>query len=221
MAGNEQDPLEHVFLNASPNPDRIGCPTQEVLQSIARRELPLNHEAFSHVGNCSECFRDIKAYQSRFQKRARRRVRVLLGAAAAACALLVIGAWLSGIFPGHRTAATAIVAASRTIDLYDWDALRGSGTVGEGRELALPRSMVRVRVILPRFSRPGTYQIAVCRERSLDSTIAENTAAATSEGPREIVSVVLDLRAARAGSFWLATRRDQDEAGYYFPVRIS
>ena len=221
MAPNEQDPLEHIFLNASPNPDRIGCPTQEVLQAIARRELPLNHEVFSHVANCSECFRDIKAYQRRFKTRARRRVRVLVGTAVAACVLLVIGTWRAGLFPSRHAAPTTIVAANRTIDLYGWDALRGTAGLQEGREITLPRSLVRVRVILPRFSRPGTYQIAVCRERSLDSAIAQHTAPATAEGPREIVSVVLDLRAAPAGSFWLATRRDRDEAGYYFPVRVS
>lgn len=91
----------------------------------------------------------------------------------------------------------------------------------QGRQIALPRSMVRVRVILPRFSRPGVYQIAVCRDRTIESAIAENTSNTIAEGQREIVTVQLDLQSAKPGSFWFATKRESDEAGYDFPVRIS
>ena len=49
-----------VLLSAFPNPQRVGCPGEEVLRGLAAHKLPLSDtEAWSkHLGGCSECYAD-------------------------------------------------------------------------------------------------------------------------------------------------------------------
>lgn len=213
--------VQQAILQNFPNPDRKGCPGDEVVREVAARRDLVEDAVWQHITHCSPCYATFLEYKDEIRRERRRRgLFILVGAVVAACVLIAVGAWWAGLFPGARAEQTAIVAANRTVDLYDWDAQRGGG-LQQGREIALPRTVVRVRVILPRFSRPGTYQIAVCRDRTIESAVAEKSGNAIAEGPREVVTVQLDLREAKPGSFWFATKRESDEAGYYFPVRIS
>jgi hypothetical protein len=216
-----KDAVQQAILRNFPNPERKGCPGDEVVREVAARRELIEDDVWHHITHCSPCYATFLEYKDRI--RAARRVRgllILAGAVLAACVLIVVGVWWVGVLPGHHTEQTTLVAEDRTVDLYDWDAQRGSG-LKEGPEIALPRTLVRVRVILPRFSRSGAYQIAVCRSRTMDTAIAENALSAMEEGPREIVTVQLDLRSANPGNFWLAIKRENDEAGYYFPVHVS
>ncbi len=213
--------VQQAILQNFPNPERKGCPGDEVLREVAGRRRLVEDAAWQHITHCSPCYATFLEYKDEIRRERRKRgLFILVGGVVAACVLIVVSAWWAGVFPGRRAEQAAIVAENWTVDLYNWDAQRGGG-LQQGREIALPRTVVRVRVILPRFSRPGTYQIAVCRSRRIESAIAENTGNATIEGPREIVTVQLDLRAVRPGNFWFVTKRESDAAGYYFPVRIS
>jgi len=51
--------LQSVFLTHFPNPERQGCPGVEILQSIARKQLSIQHPAGDHVGSCSPCFKEL------------------------------------------------------------------------------------------------------------------------------------------------------------------
>lgn len=216
-----KDAVQQAILRNFPNPERKGCPGDKVVREVAERRELIEDDTWHHITHCSPCYATFLEYKDEIRRERRRRgLLILAGTALAACLLVAVGAWWIGFLPGHRTGPTVVVAADRTVDLYDWDAQRGGG-LKEGREIALPRTVVRVRVILPRFSRPGGYEIAVCRDRTIDSAIAKNTANTIAEGPRETVTVTLDLRTAKSGELWFATKRETDEAGYYFPVRIS
>jgi hypothetical protein len=50
------DLIREFFLEAFPNPDRVGCPDEETLMALAKEGLPIDHPASLHVGSCSECF---------------------------------------------------------------------------------------------------------------------------------------------------------------------
>ena len=216
-----RDAVQQAILRNFPNPERKGCPGDAVVREVAARRELIEDDVWHHITHCSPCYATF--LECKDQIRAARRLRglrILAGAALAACVLIVVGVWWAGVLPGHHTEQTSVIAADRTVDLYDWDAQRGAA-LKEGREIALPRTLVRVRVILPRFSQPGAYQIAVCRSRTIESAIAESTASAIPQGPRETVTVQLDLRSAKPGDFWFATKRESDEAGYYFPVHVS
>ena len=47
------------FLRESfPNPERKGCPGEDVLQALAEDRISPNEPALLHVGSCSECYRE-------------------------------------------------------------------------------------------------------------------------------------------------------------------
>jgi hypothetical protein len=47
------------FLRESfPNPERKGCPGEDVLQALAEDRIAPNDSALLHVGSCSECYRE-------------------------------------------------------------------------------------------------------------------------------------------------------------------
>ena len=86
--------------------------------------------------------------------------------------------------------------------------------------VSLPAAMVRVTVILPRFSPPGQYLVAVTRSQNGEGPLAEGQAVSVTSGDQERVLVDLDLRSARAGEYFLSTTREQDQASYYYPLQI-
>ena len=47
------------FLRESfPNPERKGCPDEDILQALAEDRIAPNDPALLHVGSCSECYRE-------------------------------------------------------------------------------------------------------------------------------------------------------------------
>jgi hypothetical protein len=84
----------------------------------------------------------------------------------------------------------------------------------------LPAAQVRLTIILPRFSPPGQYAVAVTQDQNGNGVVAQRAELATISGDQESVSVELDLRAARAGAYFLATTHEQDQASYYYPLQI-
>ena len=47
------------FLQESfPNPERKGCPNEDVLQALAEGHIAPDDPALLHVGSCSECYRE-------------------------------------------------------------------------------------------------------------------------------------------------------------------
>jgi hypothetical protein len=86
--------------------------------------------------------------------------------------------------------------------------------------VSLPRALVKVNIILPRYSRPGQYTVAVTRDQTVSDLLAHGSAAATSNGEREEVSIDLDLRKSKPGAYFLSTTHEQDQASYYYPLQI-
>jgi len=220
MAEDERDPLEHFFLTENPNPHRIDCPPQEVLQSVARREANVSKDVFIHLTKCSECSVDVKAYRLRFQRRRTRKnflfASGLLAAGLAGLIVLVVprmSPFHARVIhlPSHRTQDVPI-------NLWDQDMLRGGNQAL--RTIRVPPTSVRLIITLPPFSRPGAYQISLCRERTDASAVVRAKAPAVPNGPRKIVTVVLDLAGVQKGSYWLSTRHDEDDASDYFPVKV-
>jgi len=47
------------FLRESfPNPERKGCPDEDILQALAEDRIIPNDPTLLHVGSCSECYRE-------------------------------------------------------------------------------------------------------------------------------------------------------------------
>jgi hypothetical protein len=156
-----------------------------------------------------------------FQQESRsRRRKLALGTAVAVC--LVIAAAVIGIarygVQGKLPSADLAVA-SQTVNLWDAGTIRGNQP-GSLQSVFLPAALVRVTIILPRFSPPGQYAVAVTQDQNGNGVVAQRSAPATINGDHESLSVELDLRAAKAGAYFLATTHEQDQASYYYPLQI-
>jgi len=48
--------VEEIFWHGHPNPEGKGCPSHDVLVSLARRERPIGDRAYDHLFKCSPCW---------------------------------------------------------------------------------------------------------------------------------------------------------------------
>jgi hypothetical protein len=79
---------------------------------------------------------------------------------------------------------------------------------------------VHLHLILPRFSDPGSYVVAVSKDRAGTAIAARGTGKTVADGQRLLLDVLLDLRAATPGSYFLATVRESDNGTYYYPLNV-
>jgi hypothetical protein len=108
---------------------------------------------------------------------------------------------------------------SQTVNLWDVGTFRGEQPA-QLQSVSLPAARVKLKIILPRFSPPGQYLVAVTRDQSGNGVMAEGSSAALASGNKETVAVDLDLRKAKSGQYFLSTTHEQDEASYYYPLQI-
>ena len=215
------DPIEEAYLHGHPNPERHECPGLEVLRQLAANELPVSHPARLHIANCSPCFQEFRAFQR--QMAGERRRRRLLASAVAACLIIVAALTINTlIFRRVPTEIAFTAHLKRTADLFDEpDAFRGDDEPQKPfKTIYLPPAPLQLKVILPRLSRPGMYQIAICRDRSEQSVLVKAVGRANADGSRAIVTVMLDLSGLGPGSYWLATRGEDEGGSYFFPAKL-
>jgi hypothetical protein len=155
----------------------------------------------------------------RLENRSRRR-KLVLATAVALCTVIAAIVITVARYGMHRQLPSAELAVqSETVNLWDAGTIRGNQP-GSLQSVSLPAALVRLTIILPRFSPPGQYAVAVTQDQNGNGVIAEGGVTATSNGDHESVSVELDLRSAKAGAYFLATTHEQDQASYYYPLQI-
>lgn len=204
-----QDELDYLFANASPNPNREGCPSRDELVRVSRLETPMGDAAYTHIVRCSPCFRAMRTLQQ--ASVARRRARTWAVAAAAVVALLVGASWWMTRSPGDA----ALVAT--TIDLRPFAVMRGAAQSPPPSPIVIPRARVDATIVLPLGAEPGTYEVRLRdKAQSIRVTVigdAEIRASATT------LRVPLDTAALPAGAYQLEARRAGRE-WLRFPVQL-
>jgi hypothetical protein len=195
------------------------CPDEAFLRDLARKakRIELLDPRVDHAASCSTCMNQILVFRQ--ENRSRRR-KLALGTAVAVC--LVIAAAVIGVarYGVHRQLPSADLAVvSETVNLWDAGTIRGTQP-GSLQSVSLPAALVKLTIILPRFSPPGQYAVAVTQDQNGNGVVAQRSAPATINGDHESVSVELNLRAAKAGAYFLATTHEQDQASYYYPLQI-
>ena len=240
--------MKEYLLTAFPNPERKGCPGSDTLQGLAQRHLPLSDTAMHHVASCSECYRDYLNYRLDMEEgqgqtapaqveslsshapgpilaplRTERRATAPLLAIAASLVIVVTGAvgyrhLHSGAQPSQTASVTPIKAS---VDLFDATTLRGAGDDPNPlQEVTLPKAVVRLSIVLPRFSQSGEYTILVSRDRTGKQIVAKGSGMASEPQGKVGVDVTLDLRGAAPGAYFLATVRGSDDGTYYYPLKV-
>jgi len=195
------------------------CPDESFLRDLARRAkwIALSDPRVSHAANCPKCMTRLLIFRQRNRSRQR---KLALTTAVAICiviAAVVITVTRQGMHRRLQSADVAIVP--ETVNLWDAGTIRSSEP-GSLQSVSLPVAVIRITIVLPRFSPQGQYSVAITQDRNGNGVIAQGSAQATTNGDHESVSVELDLRAAKAGAYFLATTHEQDQASYYYPLQI-
>ena len=222
-------PIRQFFLEANPNPERQGCPDEKTLKDIAENSLPLKHPARLHLASCSPCFAEFRSFKEQYDAARSLKQRVLAWAIAA-CLVVAAGIYgsrvlferkaPSAIGNGALTGNVQTVANDRTIDLFNHGTVRGGSEPSPLDAVSLPSSLVHLRLILPRFSDPGSYTVAVSKDKGGTEIVARGSSMTVAAGPRLLLEVTLDLRRAQVGSYFLATVRESDNGTYYYPLKV-
>jgi hypothetical protein len=196
------------------------CPDEAFLRRLARQSahISLSDPRTYHVASCLRCTNRVTML--RRESRVRRRALVL--AVTGASCLLIIAAILIVARGGHYKHASANASSVFVADTINlWDAGTAQGTQAATlQSVSLPAAMIRVTVILPRFSAPGLYVVAVTRNQNSGSVMSADDSVVEANERQDRVSVDLDLRNAKTGKYFLSIARVGDQPLYYYPLWI-
>ncbi|KAA6459584.1 hypothetical protein DYQ86_15805 [Acidobacteria bacterium AB60] len=108
---------------------------------------------------------------------------------------------------------------AQTVNLFDTGVVRGEHP-GQLQSVTLPAALIKLKIVLPRHSAPGQYLVAITRDQNGNGVIAEGLAGTEATGNQQQITANLDLRSAKEGQYFLSTTHEQDQAAYYYPLRI-
>jgi hypothetical protein len=194
------------------------CPDEAFLEDLARRsrKIALSDPRVDHAATCPICMNRLLTLRREHHSREE---KLVFATAIAACVIIAAIVTIARYEMGSRSLPMNTAPIAETVNLWDTGAFRGQQP-GPLQSVSLPAALVRLRIILPRFSSPGRYVVAVTHDPSGNGVVAEAAAAATSSGNQEMIVADLDLRRAKAGRYYLSTTHEQDQAAYYYPLEI-
>lgn len=210
----------HEQRVASGQTEPVGpCPNEEFLRGLAKRSraISLSDARIDHAATCPTCMSRITALRSESREQKRK-----LAYAFVALTCVVLVATLFGWFHLKQNRQQTLALSqpvSETVDLWNAGTDRGEQP-RQLQSVELPAAVVRLTVILPRFSPSGQYLIAVTRKEDGTGVVAEGLAATVTAAQQKKISVALDLRKVAAGAYFLSTTHEQDQAAYYYPLQI-
>jgi len=178
-----------------PNPERKGCPPQDVLKNIAAHRMPLAKagKVLDHITSCSPGYEDI----SRLRDAGRLgRVRTLV--AVAACILFVALAALWAYLHNHSQARLARTAV---LDLRDRSMTRGTS---QDEPLELSRDAGVLKIYLPSGSEARIYEARIVKASG--EAVLSRTALATTQGGARFLQVTASLSLFPPGQYLLEIR---------------
>jgi hypothetical protein len=195
------------------------CPDDAFLRDLARKtnRISLTDPGVDHTASCPKCMNRLLALREEIHSR---RQKLVFAFAAATCLVVVVALmFMNRGRVRQRSSEAKLAVVSETVNLWDAGTLRGQQP-SPLQSVSLPASLVRAKIVLPRFSAPGRYEVAVTRDQAGNDVQTHGTVTTTNNGGREEVSIDLDLRKAEAGPYFLSTTHEQDQASYYYPLQI-
>ncbi|MHB1937182.1 MAG: hypothetical protein ACYCOR_11425 [Acidobacteriaceae bacterium] len=194
------------------------CPGEDFLQRLARksRDIRLSDPRVDHAATCPPCMRRLLTMRREHRSR---RQKLVCASAVATCVVIAAIITVVRYELEKRSLATNNAVVAETVNLWNAGAFRGQQP-GQLQSVLLPAARVRLTIILPRFSSPGRYLVAVSHDSNGGGLISEAVATTIHSGQKEAISVDLDLRRAHAGQYYLSTTDEQEKASYYYPLQI-
>jgi len=136
-------------------------------------------------------------------------------------ACLLIGFFVAKVWNRKHPAAVQMQSAElhRTLDLSHYGTYRGA-PAPSNPPLHLHAALLRLDLVLPRLSPPGTYYIMVAADKNGLNPVASAKGIAAGNDQRMVVAVSLDLRSAAPGKYILSTQLKGEDAPYTYPLQI-
>jgi hypothetical protein len=194
-----EDELDYLFANASPNPNREGCPSRDELVRVSRHEKPMGDPVYLHIVRCSPCFQEMRGLQQAHVRA--RRARMWAIAAAAVVVVIVGSSWWTLRSP--RTTDVALVAT--TIDLRPFTVMRGDTQSPPPASVVIPRGRLDATIVLPLGAEAGSYEVRLLDD--VPSVRAQATGEAEIRDSVTTLHATLDAATLPAGAYHLEVRR--------------
>ncbi len=195
-----EDQIDDLFGAAYPNPQRSGCLGKDTLRAAARKELPIEHAAYDHLSQCSECYSEFRAHQQAAARSTWVRAAI---AAAAAFAIVAIGGIYAGrtfnIGPWSRGTESVL------LDYRNESVTRGEAGEPERPTRTLPRKKLDLMILPPIGSESGAYELRLVG--STGQVVLHRSMIGQMENFELRMRTSLDLRLLSRGSYRLEIRR--------------
>ena len=213
--------LQESILRNYPNPERRGCPGEQILREVARQRLPHEHKSWQHITHCSPCYQEFLEMHLQVRERRRTNMRIAFVTAVFAAAALVVLIW-AGVF--QRSAPNVPLRTHEVPRGREADTLtavlnmEGTSSIRGGEESAttkanglqrLPRAQIAPLLIyLPFGSSPGLYEVHLLRnDRTSKSPLATFSGTAEIKDGFTILQLSPDLSMFTPGIYVISVLR--------------
>ena len=221
----------HV-IEKYPNPERIGCPSHEVLESFVDKPATVSLAELkdTHITRCRECALELRELRRLREERLKRSAspRSLdfwvgwRGAAAAACCITLVLALT--VWQRHRSVWQRLQLSGEivalTIDLSADGVTRSPGAESDEPIFSLPRRIVDLDLRLPYFSPSGDYVITISRDKN-HGVLESGRTSAVADGPHTQARLRLDLRKLSPGRYYLGATKVGEPTTSFYPFALN
>lgn len=208
--------VDWFFENASPNPGRVGCLSEETLRDLAQKHRPIGDPGYEHLSRCSPCYQQFRRYQAVGPDRVNTRSNGRFLAVAAGVLLMMAAVstfWWFGR-GGSSTRGTGTEVA--VVDLRSFLVTRGAQARTQA-PINLPRADVRASILLPVGLEAGRYDMRLVNGSLV--TVFSTQAEAALEKQAVTIHTSMPLSNLQAGQYQLALRR-AGEDWRFFPITL-
>ena len=192
--------VQESILRNYPNPERRGCPGDEVVRTLAGRTELQADNGWERITHCSPCYAEFLAYKDQFRRERQREVRLrrrtLIGLAAAAVVMAPVV-----LISRHDESNDDVLIAEWDLERYAPS--RGLDEDQNRAPFRAPLKRGRIRARLPLGTEDGVYQIEVRRTEEGPALKTATGNAQILEG-HTILPFKIDLSDLPAGSYFAA-----------------
>jgi hypothetical protein len=210
-------------IRRQPSGDKTpDCVDDVFLQSYAEdpADFSLSDRRVKHVISCRYCLcRHLQLRAARPTKSSPSLRYLALAAMGLGC--LLVGIVVAHVWSRKHSSVAQVQPAElhRTLDLSQYGTYRGDQATTNPPVL-LPATLLRLEIVLPRFSQTGAYDVMVAAGKNGIGRVASAKGIAVGTDSRTVVTVSLDLRRAKPGQYVLSTQFQGDDASYTYPLKI-
>jgi hypothetical protein len=230
---------KHYLSEAFPNPDRVGCPSEDALRLAAFDPQKADSAVGEHFTSCSPCFTRYMDFLAELRQERRGQRQSLwrailawpgasplrIGAVGVAVLVVAVGTYFVAtqiegprppIPPRPGPGPAPILFSQFTLDLRELSPTRApTGKGDQPRAVSLPRKPLEISVVLPIGSEEGAYQLSL---KARDETLWAERAQAHLVEQKTILRVKLNLEQFPPGAYAFEV---QSESGFYLRQPIA